>query len=464
MNTNIEDAVWELTSPVTGAPFGEAKTTPLDHLDEIIRTSRAAFGSAWISDSQLRFRVLEQWAQKIEAASERLEHLLVIETGKSLAEARFELQGSIAALRFCAGAATLVGGRAGQLTDGSVAHLERQPVGPVLFITPWNWPVLLLVRDLAPALAAGVTAVVKPSEHAPISTIEIVKLLEETQVPMGVVQVVLGGAEHGRRLIADDRIRGVAFTGSTAVGKEVYRTSASTMKRILLELGGKGVNVVFSDANLEEVVETCRRTAFITAGQMCMTTTRILVQDSFVNEVADAFRARVEEMKVASPFDPQSDMGPVFSPQRRDAVFGYVESAHEHGHVLLRGEAYDDGGGSYVTPTVVMDVDADSPLVQEEIFGPVVTIERFRDEEEAVQLANCTEYGLAAGVWTSDLNRAWALARSIDAGTVWVNGYMTSYPQMPSGGFKWSGIGRTRGIEGIEQFTELKHINWGQRP
>jgi len=449
-----------VVSPATGEVIGAVPATSDAQLTAAVDAAEGAFRSTWARDSRSRAHVLHAWADQVEAHRSELARLLVLETGKLAAEADFEIRASIEALRYNAGMAAFVDGRAGILPDGSAAHLERQPVGVTAFITPWNWPVLLLVRDLAPALAAGVTAVIKPADPTPFTTREVVSLAGSAGMPKGVLNVVHGGADVGRALVEHPGVRAIAFTGSTNVGKDVMRAAAGTMRRVLLELGGKGSNLVFADADVASVIPTLLRTAFITAGQMCMATTRILVHRTRYDDVLDALVERVRAMRVGDPFDDASEMGPLISQKHRESVSGYVAMARASARVITGGDMLDITPGAYLSPAVVTDVRADSPVVQHEIFGPVVTVEPFDDDADAIRLANAVPFGLVAGVWTRDVHRAWATARALDVGTVWVNGYMRSFPEMPSGGFKESGLGRTRGVEGIEQFTELKHINW----
>jgi acyl-CoA reductase-like NAD-dependent aldehyde dehydrogenase len=450
-----------LRSPATGEVMGSAPVTSPEQVDAAVDAATAAFRSSWSRDATSRAAALSAWADAIEADAPALVPLLVTETGKLRAEAEFEVRSSVDALRYNAGMARYVGGRAGQLSGGTTAHLERQPVGVTAFIAPWNWPVLLLLRDLAPGLAAGVTAVVKPAVLTPFSTQRIVELAKRAGLPQGVVNLVHGDVPVGSRLVEHPAVRAVSFTGSTAAGKEIMRSAAATLKRTLLELGGKGCSLVFADADVEAAADNFVRTAFVGAGQVCMATTRILAEDAVFDDVLDAVVARASAMTVGDPFDPRSDMGPLISRDHQHRVMAYVELARSTARVVTGGHTVeDDPRGAYVAPTVVTDVDPGSALVQEEIFGPVVTVERFQDERDGIELANAVPFGLAAGVWTRDVGRAWRVARAVDAGSVWVNGYMSSYAEMPSGGFKQSGVGRTRGVEGIEQFTELKHINW----
>ncbi|MFB3738159.1 MAG: aldehyde dehydrogenase [Candidatus Velamenicoccus archaeovorus] len=329
-------------------------------------------------------------------------------------------------------------------------------------MVPWNWPILLLLRDLAPGLAAGVTAIVKPAPQTSPVTEHVVRLGREAGLDGGILQLAIGGPELGRALVEHPGIRAVAFTGSTETGAQIMAAGSTTLKRMLLELGGKGSSVIMEDADVPSAVEASVRAAMTTTGQMCMACSRIIAHRSRFAAVLETVIEMLRGMTVGPPGADGSDLGPLISSGHRDRVLGYVDLARRTCQVAWGGEpAHVDGyPGWFMTPAVVTGADPSSPLIQDEIFGPVVSVERFDTLEEAVALANASRYGLTAAVWTDDAEQGWDAARSIEAGTVWVNGYGPSFPEVPSGGFKGSGSGRTRGIEGIEQFTEIKSINW----
>lgn len=437
-------------NPATLEPLETVESTTIEQLDVAASRAEAALAGPWPVDARRRARVLLDWASVLEAHTGKIVHALVTETGKPISEAHVEVRASLDALRYNAGLAAHLGGHAGTLPDGTVSHLVREPVGVTTFIVPWNWPLLLLLRDLAPAFAAGVTALVKPAPQTTLVTDLVLSLGFQAGLPTDVAHLIVGHADVGQVAVEHPLVRAVAFTGSSTTGAEILRACATGFKRPLLEMGGKGAVVICADADVDLAVGAAVQAAVITSGQMCMACTRILVDRSLYQAVLVKVRAELETLRVGDPADPRTQLGPLISPAAGERVERYLGRS-----CRLPGFA-----GYFMRPVVVTDVDVDSPLVQEELFGPVMTVEPFIDEADAVQLANATRFGLATGVWTRDIGRAWRLAQAIQAGTVWVNGYNHSYPEVPSGGFKSSGLGRTRGVAGVEQFTELKHVHF----
>ncbi|MGC5628174.1 aldehyde dehydrogenase family protein [Georgenia sp. Z1344] len=434
--------------------------TPAE-IDEAVAASVAAGRGAWARDHKARAAAMHAWADRIEAERDDLVDQLIRETGKIAAEAGAEVAGSIDSLRFNAGLCRLPLGRAGSLWDGSESHLVREPVGPTVFITPWNWPVLLLLRDIAPAFAAGVTALVKPSPQTFHVTERIVRLGHESGIDRDVLQCLPGGAEVGSALVRHPGTAAVAITGSTGAGQAVLRDAAETMTRPLLELGGKAAMLVLPDGDLDQALALAARNSVTTAGQMCMACTRVLVHEDQIGEVSQRLTELVSGLTVGDPRDPSADLGPLISQAAFEKVESYVDIARRDATVVVGGEQVhpDGAAGYFLSPSLVTDVDPASVLVQDDIFGPVLLLESYRDEASALELVNATPFGLAASVWSRDAGHALAVARGVKAGTVWINGYNRSYAETPSGGYGMSGLGRTRGVEGIEQFTEVKHVH-----
>ncbi|KAA5837981.1 aldehyde dehydrogenase [Saccharopolyspora hirsuta] len=449
-------------NPATLEPLEPAEQATNAEIGEAVSEAALAMRTGWPREHRRRAQSLNAWADLLGDHSSELADDLVRETGKPIGEAHKEVAGAIDALQFNAGLARLPLGRAAGLPDGTEAHLVREPVGPTVFITPWNWPVLLLLRDLAPAFAAGVTALVKPAPQTTHITRRVIALGHRAGVPREALHVLPGDADVGAALVTHPDTRAVAITGSTEAGQAVMRAAAATMTRPLLELGGKASMIVLEDADLEAAVEVAARAAVITSGQMCMACTRILVHAHHAKDAEKLLRERMAALTPGDPRDESTDLGPLISEAAMNKVLTAVDRAREDGRVLVGGHQVRPDGlpGHFLTPVLVSELDPRSPVVQEDIFGPLLSLEVFDSDEAAIELANATSFGLAAAVWTRDLARGFAVARELQAGTVWLNGYNHSYAEMPSGGVRMSGMGRTRGIEGVEQFTELKHVHF----
>lgn len=360
--------------------------------------------------------------------------------------------------------ARIVSGRAANLGPAVTSMELREPVGAVAVVTPWNWPIQLILRSLAPALAAGNTCVVKPASLTAAVAVESLRLLSDIEfVPDGVVSCVVGpGDVVGDALVSHRGIDMIAFTGESKTGVSVMQRAAVGLRKVTLELGGKSPNVVFGDADLEKAVQGARDAVLTTSGQICTAGSRLLVEHTVYDSVLDRLVKMFEATVVGDPLDPATEMGPLVSRAQRDVVLGYLDIARGDGRVATGGQPLEVRGcaaGSFLSPAIVVDLPRSSPVMKEEIFGPVLVVERFVDEADAIALANDTDFGLAAAVWTSNLNRAMRVARAIRAGTVWVNTYNHFYPEMEVGGRGISGLGHEHGIEGMYEFTELKHVN-----
>jgi betaine-aldehyde dehydrogenase len=450
----------KVTDPSTLETIGEIQASTPSEIDAAVQTAASAL-DGWARDGHRRAALLRDWAEQVRENADALADALVAQTGKPITEARREAASCAATLDYYSGLTRYIGGRAGVLTDGSEAHLVREPVGVTAFVTPYNWPATLLIRDLAPAIAAGVTAVVKPAPQTTLVTQQLVELGYRAGVPREAVSVVVGGGEVGAALISKPLVRAVAFTGSTSVGRSIGKLAADGVKRALLELGGKSASVIFADADLPTALSTSLSAAVVTAGQMCMACTRILVQSSRYDEAVSYLTERAATLTVGDPRRDDTTLGPLISHAQFEKVRHYLDIAAKDGTVVGGEPVHPDGlPGHFLTPAVVTGLPVTSAVVQDDIFGPVLSVESFDTEEEGIALANATPYGLAAAVWTSSLDTAWRASRKIQAGSVWINGYNRNVPEIPSGGYKLSGLGRTRGIEGIEEFTELKHIHF----
>ena len=412
--------------------------------------------------------VLRKTADKIRGELNDLSRLLASEVGKPLAEASMEVALTANVFDYYAGLAAEIKGQvlSTQVPD-AIGLILKEPVGVVGIITPWNFPMLLATWKVAPALAAGCTTVVKPATYTPCTTYELGRIITEAGAPAGVINVVTGsGKTVGNRIAASPLVDKVAFTGSTEVGQQVMRAAAANVKKISLELGGKSPNVIFADANLQGAVIGSLFGIYLNAGQVCQAGSRVLVEESVHDQFVNMFSNFTNGLKVGDPMDPATRMGPVVSDSQLSTVEHYVNSGNTENAQLvtgggrLTGPEYDKG--YFYQPTIFDKVDNRMKIAQEEIFGPVLSIIPFKDGDEALRMANDTMYGLAAAVWTKDIDRAFKFAKGIKAGTVWVNSYHAAgqlgVPLMPFGGYKQSGIGRELGTDGLEGFLETKSV------
>ena len=446
-------------SPADGSALGTFTESNAEQVDAALVGARRAFDeTAWAYDRHLRHKVLNQLADRIESRSPEITKMLSRENGKLIGEANGEVGGAPAMLRYCAALALTSTGRAAEVRAGVHVSSMPEPTGVAGVIVPWNSPVILSVRSFGPALSAGCTAVVK----MPFQTGLVNGLLHEIYadtpgLPPGVLSSLTESGDLLARELATSPLIGVlSYTGSTRVGREIMASAAPTLKRVLLELGGKTPMIVFDDADLETAVPVLTKGVTVFAGQFCMTGSRILAQRGVSNALRDRLAAALENVGVGPGHDPDSDMGPMIDAASARRVDELVQRAIDAGaKPLVRGGVLADGSAFY-RPSLLQTDQAESELVQEEIFGPVATFEVFDNEDQAVALANGTRYGLSASIWSRDVDRPRRVARRLLAGTVWTNSWVVMADQFEEGGFKQSGLGRLRGHRAIEEFQEYK--------
>ena len=402
--------------------------------------------------------VLRRLVALVEEHAEELAWLEVLDNGKTLAEARGDVGGVAAVFAYYAGWPTKLSGDVHNTDRRFLAFSVAEPVGVCGQIIPWNYPLLMASWKLGPALAAGNTVVLKPAEQTPLSALRLAELLVEAGVPPGVVQVVPGDGATGAALAAHPGVHKLAFTGSTEVGRSVMGAAATAVKRVTLELGGKNPNVVFADADLDAAAEGALAGAFENGGQACIAGSRLLVERSVQGDLVELLRTRADALRVGPGWVEGVDVGPLVSSDQVRRVAGHVGQAAAAGARAVTLWPRFEGPGHFLRPTVMVDVTPSMPIFRDEVFGPVVTVTPFDSEDEAIALANDTRYGLAAGVWTADMSRALRAARSIRAGTVWVNAYGSIRPEVPFGGFGESGLGRELGAHALSSYTELKSV------
>ncbi|WP_433274779.1 aldehyde dehydrogenase family protein [Pseudonocardia xinjiangensis] len=437
-----------------------------DDVDRAVLAARAAFDTGpWRRvPAAERGALLRRVADLLVRDKEEIARTETLDTGKTLVESRIDVDDVTAVFRYYA---DLAGKDAGRVVDTGQAHvLSRvvpEPIGVCVLITPWNYPLLQLSWKVAPAIAAGNTMVIKPSEVTPLTSVLLVRLLEEAGVPAGVVNVVLGdGRSVGAPLTEHPAVDMVSFTGGLATGQAIIRASAATVKRVAVELGGKNPNIVFADTDFETAVDYALTAVFLHSGQVCSGGARLIVQDEMHDDLVAEIGRRAELIRLGNGLDEGSEVGPLVSAAHRAKIEEYVASAQAEGARLVVGgrrpEEPELQKGFFYRPTVFADVHREMRVVREETFGPILTVERFADEEEAIALGNDTEYGLAGAVWTSDIGRAERVARALRHGTVWINDYHPYIPGAEWGGFKRSGNGRELGPTGLAEYQEHKHI------
>jgi aldehyde dehydrogenase (NAD+) len=449
--------------PGRGAAFASFAAGDAEDVDRAVTAARAALAGPWSRLSPAgRGEILMRASRLIAERAARFAVVETLDSGKRLAEAEGDVAGVVRAFAYYAGAADKLHGDSMPLGADHIGVTIEEPVGVVAQIVPWNYPLSTAARGIAPALAAGCTLVVKPAEQTPFTTLMLAELLHEAGLPEGVLNVVAGtGAEAGAALVAHPGIDHITFTGSVVTGQRVMRSAAEHVTRLVLELGGKSPVVVLADCDLDAAVDGVIEAIFENAGQICSAGSRLIVEEAIAERLLDRLVARAQALK---PGHGLSDVGigPINSPAQLARVAGHVERARAAGNRILTGGAIVPpeacGGGWFYQPTIVLARGTDDPLVQEEIFGPVLTVQIVGDFEEAIAAANATRYALVAGIYTHDHSRAWRFARAVDAGQVYINEFFAGGVAMPFGGNRKSGFGRAKGMAGLRSYCKLKSV------
>ena len=459
----LEGGEIDVVNPTNGELITRIAAAQAEDVDLAVAAAKRAFPGWAATPGAERGRLLMKLADRIEACSDELAHLESLDTGHPLRDSRIlDVPRTAACFRYFGGIADKIEGKVIPVDAGFLNYVQRKPIGVVGQIVPWNFPLMFTSWKMGPALAAGNTVVLKPSELTPLSTLRIAELMKEVGFPDGVVNIVPGyGHTAGQRLAEHPDVGKIAFTGSTATGRRIVEASQGNLKRVQLELGGKGANIVFEDANLDAAVNGAAWAIFHNQGQACIAGSRLLLQDSIADEFLERFVTLARSIRLGDPLDPNTEMGPLTSALHRDRVLSFVDIAREQGgRVLTGGKAPSDpalASGFYIEPTIVEAKPSDR-VAQEEVFGPFVTVLRFSTEEEALEIANGTAYGLGSGLWTRDLQRAHRVAEKINVGMCWINCYKRVSPGSPFGGLGQSGYGREMGFEAIHDYTEARSV------
>ncbi|HEY7795371.1 MAG TPA: aldehyde dehydrogenase family protein [Gaiellaceae bacterium] len=464
---NVEgSSTRDLVEPASGEPLGTAQLAGEAEIDRAVEAARAALGGDWAKTSaNERSRLLHALADAIVAERKELSELESRNVGKAIASTKAELFGAVEQFRFFASAIATIAGRSNPIGGSLLSYTLKEPVGVAGQIVPWNYPLLMTSWKLAPALAAGCTIVLKPDPQTPATALRLAELAAGVGFPAGVINIVPGeGPTTGAYLVQHLGVDKVAFTGSTRTGGEIMRLCSEPIKRVTLELGGKSPNLVFADADLDSAIPSAVWSIYYAAGQSCEARSRVLVEEPLYDDFVSAFAEKAGSVKMGDPLDAETQMGSLISQAHRERVHAFVEEAREEGgEVVLGGEP---GEHAFYPPTVVAGLENSARIAQEEVFGPVVTVIPFADEQDAIRIANDVKYGLMASVWTGDPARGHRVAARIKAGTVGINMPYTAFPGLPFGGYKQSGFGRELGVETLDLYLETKSVtvNTGTRP
>ena len=458
--------VFDTINPATGEVLTRVAEAGIKDVDQAVEAARKAFdaaGGAWrkMSASE-RGKILWRIGDLVEKNIEELAELETLDNGKPIFESRYVDMPMVAdVFRYYAGWASKIHGETVNTFNNAFTYTLREPVGVIGAIVAWNFPLLLASWKLGPALACGNTVVLKPAEQTPLTALRFGELALEAGLPAGVLNIITGGPETGAALVKHPGVDKIAFTGSTSVGKEIMRSSADTLKRVTLELGGKSPNIVFADSAVDSAVKGALNGIFYGKGEVCCAGSRLFVEKKVEDEFLTKLVESSKKIKLGDPLDPRTRLGAIVSQKQMETVLGYIEAGKKEGATVLAGgkrAAVNGDQGYFIEPTIFGGVKNEMKISQEEIFGPVLATLTFDDIEQVAQLANSNIYGLAAAVWTNDIKKAHQVSRRLKAGTVWINTYGLMDAALPFGGFKQSGFGRELGMHAIEHYTELKTV------
>ena len=459
---------FEVVNPSNGKPIVSVHEALEEDVDVAVDAARAAFehGSEWrTATPQQRGVYMTKLADLMEADTEQIAQIESLDNGKPLMLSRGDVAAAIGTLRYYAGWADKLVGETADTNAALFSYTKHEPIGVCGQIIPWNFPLLMFAWKIAPALACGNTVVLKTAEQTPLSALYVCQLVKKAGYPAGVLNVISGfGKTAGAAIASHMKIDKVAFTGSTAIGRQILKAAASSnLKSTTLELGGKSPNIVFDDADLEQAVSWSSLGIFANAGQVCCAGSRIFVQDSIYDKFIELFKKKAQAHVVGDPLKEETFQGPQVSQLQFDRIMGYIKSGREEGATIEIGGERHGNEGYFIQPTIITDAKPEMKIMQEEIFGPVVSVSRFTDEEDAIRQAHQTIYGLAAAVHTKNLNRALNVSNRLRAGTVWVNVYNVIHHQLPFGGYQASGIGRELGSYALKNYCQIKtvHVNLG---
>ena len=461
----------EIVDPATAVALAQVAESGPDEVEQAVAAAREAFDKGpWrTTTAQQRGRILFKMAQLVRDHAQALADLETRNCGKPIVESEFDMADTATCFEYYAGMATKIHGETLPVPDNALNLTLKEPVGVAALIVPWNYPLMLMAWKLAPALAAGCTVVVKPAEQTPLTTLEFARLAGKhiPELPPGVLNVLTGdGPVAGRALVESMRVDKVAFTGGTDTGREILKGVAnSNLKKVSLELGGKSPNIYFADADLDAATDGALFGIFINQGEVCSAGSRVLVQQDIYRKFVDRMKEKTRRIKLGDPLKRETKMGPLVTKDHQRRVLGYIEAGRREAKLLMGGGVPKGLKGAFVEPTI-FETDNTTRIAREEIFGPVVAVIPFKDEEEAIRVANDTPYGLAAAVWSRDIFRCLRVVKALRAGIVWVNTMQPCYVESPWGGYKQSGHGREMSLQGQEEFLETKqvHINLNEAP